>query len=353
MCRWRFSLGLLVLSACSGSRALPLLDQGDLSAGAADQQVTVTDLPPTDLPPTDLPPICSADNWCRQHSLPQGHNLDGLWGSGATDVWAVGAGGTILHWDGAAWSPSPSGTNADLSSVWGSGATDVWAVGVGGTILHWDGTAWSPSTSGTSADFADVWGSSVSDVWVTGGVTGLHWNGASWSDKLSGSSTGQGVWCSGASDVWVVGPGTLPSILNGVSIHHWDGAAWHSKWDYYLKPANSYLSDVWGSSGSDVWITGSIYIHEGITTNMIHCNATSCGEHNTGLKTTLNEVWGSSASDVWAVGDQGLILHWPGHLPWTQSISGTKQALAAVWGSSASDVWVAGANGTILHRTLP
>ena len=52
-----------------------------------------------------------------------------VWGSGASDVWAVGDSGTILHWDGSAWTSASSGTTFALFGVWGSGANDVWAVG--------------------------------------------------------------------------------------------------------------------------------------------------------------------------------------------------------------------------------
>jgi hypothetical protein len=46
--------------------------------------------------------VCSADNWRWRNPLPQGNFLNGVWGSGASDVWAVGGAGTILHWDGSA-----------------------------------------------------------------------------------------------------------------------------------------------------------------------------------------------------------------------------------------------------------
>jgi hypothetical protein len=62
--------------------------------------------------------------------------LNGVWGSAPNDVWGVGFGGTIYHYDGASWSPSNSGTNAGLGGVWGTGPRDVWAVGTKGTILH-------------------------------------------------------------------------------------------------------------------------------------------------------------------------------------------------------------------------
>ncbi|MCZ7584066.1 MAG: hypothetical protein M5R36_12420 [Deltaproteobacteria bacterium] len=57
-------------------------------------------------------------------------------GTSSSDVYAVGAGGTIHHFDGAAWSRMNSGSAADLWDVWGSGPDDIFAVGTGGTILH-------------------------------------------------------------------------------------------------------------------------------------------------------------------------------------------------------------------------
>src|SRR5258708_39760010 len=58
--------------------------------------------------------ICSADNWCWRNPLPQGNSLFGVWGSGASDVWAVGAGGTSLHWTGSAWTSDSSSAAAKL-----------------------------------------------------------------------------------------------------------------------------------------------------------------------------------------------------------------------------------------------
>ena len=63
--------------------------------------------------------------------------LYGVWGTAANDVWAVGQGGTILHWDGARWSTIPSGTTETLRSIWGSSPTDIWAVGERGTAVHY------------------------------------------------------------------------------------------------------------------------------------------------------------------------------------------------------------------------
>ena len=45
----------------------------------------------------------------------------------------------------------PTGTSVDLADVWGTAPDDVWAVGQGGTVLHFDGNAFAPVASGTTA----------------------------------------------------------------------------------------------------------------------------------------------------------------------------------------------------------
>ena len=104
--------------------------------------------------------------------------LNGVWGSSPSDVFAVGERGTILHYDGSAWSAMASGTSNRLNGVWGSSSSDVFAVGEPGTILHYDGSAWSAMTSGATRSLRGVWGSSSSDVFVAGGYgTILYYNG--------------------------------------------------------------------------------------------------------------------------------------------------------------------------------
>lgn len=83
-----------------------------------------------------------ADAACSAVSSGSTAMLFGLWGSGADDIWAVGDGGTILHYDGMVWSAVSSGTTESLYGVWGNGRYDLWAVGDSGTILHFDGTSW-------------------------------------------------------------------------------------------------------------------------------------------------------------------------------------------------------------------
>jgi hypothetical protein len=79
----------------------------------------------------------TTSGWVWQNPLPQGNSLLSVWGSSPSNVFAVGTGGTILHYNGSMWSPMVSGTTNFLNAVWGSSSSDVFAVGDGGTILHY------------------------------------------------------------------------------------------------------------------------------------------------------------------------------------------------------------------------
>jgi hypothetical protein len=61
-------------------------------------------------------------------------------------------------YDGTSWSPVASGITADLNAVWGSSSTNIFAAGQSGTIIHYDGSSWSVMASGTTADIYGIWG---------------------------------------------------------------------------------------------------------------------------------------------------------------------------------------------------
>jgi hypothetical protein len=270
-------------------------------------------------------------------SSPTTYYLNGVWGSGASDVWAVGGGGlptpsTILHWDGSAWTSVSSGTTNDLRAIWGSEESDIWAVGDVGTILHWDGSAWTSVSSGTTSYLSGVWGSGASDIWAVGASgTILHWDGSAWTSVSSGTTSYlNGVWGSGASDVWAVG-----GYFGESTILHWDGSAWTGA-------RTNYLFGVWGSGARDVWAVGN-------SGTILHWDGSAWSSASSGTTNHLVGVWGSGASDAWAVGFSGTILHWDGSA-WTSVSSGTTNDLRGVWGSRASDLWAVGGFGTILER---
>jgi hypothetical protein len=291
-----------------------------------------------------LPVACPATGASAARCRPAGTtcaktltaDLPGVWGTAANDVWITGYGGTILHWDGAAWTRVASPTTAFLSLPWGSGPNDIWVVGTGGAIIHWDGAAWSTVPSGTTEPLFGVWGSGPADVWVVGGAGKiLHWNGAAWTSFASGTAHRLWrVWGSGPADVYAVG--TSETTAAGVVLH-WDGAAWSPV------PGTASLGwmGVGGSGPDDVWIAGA----DG---TIRHWNGSAWSNVPSPTTEYLKGVRAAGPSDAWAVGNGGTILRWNG-TSWSATASPTSVWLLNVWASGPDDAWVVGLDGTILH----
>jgi hypothetical protein len=82
----------------------------------------------------------------------------------------------VFHWAGAAWSiASAVGTTDDFRGLWGRGPNEVWAVGANGAVIRWDGTAWG-TVRRAPHDVYAVWGSTAGEVWIVGDYgTILHY----------------------------------------------------------------------------------------------------------------------------------------------------------------------------------
>src|SRR3989442_1436512 len=199
------------------------------------------------------------------------------------------------------WLYDPIGDGADITAVWSASASNVFAVGVGGKILHYNGTSWTAHPNPFPIDLNGVWGSSGSDVFAVGEINLgvpqgaiLHYDGTSWTlQQVIGTESLVGVWGSSGSDVFAVG--------GGGTILHYNGTSWAPQ----PSPTNTFLSSVWGSSGGDVFAVG--------TGAILHYNGASWTTQLTGTAARspalVAGVWGSSASDVFAVGDFSRNLH--------------------------------------------
>jgi hypothetical protein len=254
-----------------------------------------------------------------------------VWGHSSSDVFAVGAGGAIVHYDGVEWTvPAPSQTAAFLYGVWGSSPDDVFAVGEGGTIRHFDGVQWFPQSSGTSTLLGDVWGTAPDDVFAVGdGGVILHYDGISWSPQASGSNEFlQGVWGTAPDDVYAVGTGGI--------ILHYDGNSWSPQ----ASGSGEYLGDIWGSAPDDIFVVG-------FNGSILHFDGVSWSLDQSQAGRALGGIWGSSGTDVFAVDYQGAILHYDGAV-WSE-VSPAIPGCWGIWGSSGSDVFVATQHGRILH----
>ena len=277
---------------------------------------------------------------------PTSQPLYDIWGSSATDIWAVGEYGTMLHYDGVTWSSVAAGIDRSVTNIWGSGPSDIWAsayrVGGGGYgIYHYNGAQWVlDNTDGNGG----IWGTSPSNVWIGGdGGFLMNFNGSQWTRVSNPMRGGIGaIDGTGQNDVWAAGDGN-----GGPVAMHFDGTQWTAS-------SIAGVARVWGiwvSSASDVWGVGD---SGGQNNVIVRWNGTAWSIvpfptwSGSGF---LYAIWGAAPNRVWAVGTGGQMAFFDG-AQWSLQSIPTSTPLYSVWGASESDVWAVGAGGTILHRTF-
>lgn len=304
----------------------------------------------TNLAANFMPRVCTANKWCWYNPLPQGNTIQSISGTSATDIWATGLAGTLLHYDGQTWSPVASGTQNHLVGVWARAANDAWAVGENGTILRYDGAKWSASTSNTTSNLRSVWGSAENNIWAVGATgTVLHNTGSGWTaSPISGVTTGLNrVTGSSATNVWTVG--------SGGAVARFDGTSWTAMSITGATAAN--LQDAWAVGTNEVWVVGLSSGNGSCINARYNGSAWSLATSCTGS----SNIWGNGVKDVWTLGPllsqsqrntTGDITQ-----PVAQSIlpSGmypgfSNPAPTALWGATPGEVWIGTAEGNLIRR---
>jgi hypothetical protein len=323
---------------------------------------------------------CDDVEWCLEKTdHPKGIGLVSVWGSGPNDVWAVGALGNVIHWDGKAWASAPVPSHWSLRAVWGTGPNDVWTVSAPNQIFHTTGFAngtaqWSPVAEVTDlsseppALACAIWGTAPGDMWFGGSSIPVQrpdnfyyesgWRsavvdgGAGWEPVVQDYwiDTIRGIWGSGPGDIWIVGskPDKLPFGAHTDGVAAADGGV--PVWTEVDTQSISGLYAVWGSGPGDVWSVGD---YGTIRHSTAGAGLWSIVDSPT--SENLRGIWGAGAKDIWAVGEHGTVLHYDG-VTWRTATTafppGDKPHLYGVWGSGPTDVWAVG-SGVVLHFTGP
>jgi hypothetical protein len=166
-----------------------------------------------------------------------GTALAAVSGSAADDVWAVGARGAILHYDGATWRSVASGVDRDLRAVLAVSKSEAWAAGAGGTLVHWDGKVWSAIPNDDDEDVTKLARGSV-----PGEVIVISEDGAK---KLQGKA-------------WQAADGLLAATApawraGSEGVQKESGGKWTTVW----ADATCGLRDVWLDVKGSGWAVGS------------------------------------------------------------------------------------------------
>jgi len=268
--------------------------------------------------------------------------------SGPNQVWAVGAGGRIVHTTdaGAHWAEQTSGTGSDLYGVDFVDSLNGWATGSGPVILHTTngGAAWSPQSAGVSDDLMDVAFGSATRGWcsgVNGAIIGTTNGGATWAREISGIwGWYWGITAGSATEAWTVGG----DWFNHVSpIYHYNGSSWSKQYDI---TRNQNGQDISVTAGNILWA-----IADSGTISHSTNGGTSWTTQNSGTTVMLSGVNALSANYCWIVGAGGLILRTAnGGAGWVSDTSGVTNDLFGIVMLDSTVGWACGAGGKILYR---
>ncbi len=325
-------------------------------------------------------PACGKGEWCWENPLPHGNTYHGVAAVGAT-LYAVGAAGSIVTFDGKTWRSMPSGTTSDLRAVWAFDPASALAVGEDGVVLRLSAGAWAPeSVPPVQVDLLALWASGADDVVAVGEKgTVLRRDGTGWSvSKVSPERTLSAVWGESASSplhavgassslftfdratkTWtaqqlsVSSPyangavtglpgGALFVAADDYSLWRWDPKA--ATWAKYLFADYVAAEAAVARSASEVYLAGgnALLRFDGFQVARI-ATVTVSG--------SLQALVGAGDT-LYLAGASGAILrHKGGALDKLQPAGAlTTQQLNKVWGRGPTDVYAVGDTGVILHH---
>jgi len=385
---------LISINACAGSE--PSLDgvPPELDGGSTlteDGASSETDGGPSADAKADADASvpCSPDGFCHL-PVPTSDSLRAVWGDDVGTVWAVGAEGNILRWDGAAFVVHQK-VSSPLYAIWGSGPTDIWVAGESG-IFHGQG-ATSSSVTFTAAAYVptvpirSIHGFGPNDVWLVGGVSDfergeeavvLHYTGPKGAaepefehDPIEAEGGGfTAVWGSSPDDMWLASStqfGMVARVFHG----HGDGSGGTTFEEVEVRAdipdMGLGLSEVVGGIHvPETFIAGNISWFGFMWLGVVWSGATHPPDGDAGAVVWGNEdnwgenwafavrgIHGTSKNDVWFVGETGRIRHFDGakwslarvtidKMPFVEDLYG-------IWGGS-KDIWIVG-DKTVLRKS--
>jgi hypothetical protein len=229
------------------------------------------------------------------------------------------------HWNGTGWSATrvplgtvyPSGQAAQLNGVTEVAPGNGWAVGTVSDpasfasktlAYHWDGTAWTrsptPNPAGPSQtnELNAVAARSAADVWAVGGDNYetvslvLHWNGSAWRQVI--------VPDIGSLDAVTVAPGRV-WIAGGDQVDQFNGTTWTK----LPAPQSGLIITGLAGNAAGLWAVG--YVEFTCGEGQV-CTSSAAALWNGTAWTSVPAGGGTALSGVVATGSQVLAASGPG-----------------------------------------
>jgi hypothetical protein len=184
---------------------------------------------------------------------------NGVWGSGS-DVWIAGDNGITRCRAGGSCAMEQQASG--VYGIWGTSPTSIFAVGAGGKILRYNGTSWTTMSSPTSRLLVRLSGTSASDVWAVGDSVVVHFDGTQWADVSLGGNPGymrsrapsplQALFQIG---IWARTPKEVYLGSDYGMIARWDGTEWREVFSSTNTPQRRIIAITGGAGGCAIAIT--------------------------------------------------------------------------------------------------
>ena len=273
------------------------------------------------------------------------NRLNGISAVSESDVWAVGSGGTILHYRVGmvnrvgVWSRVPCPLRTELRAIDMLSSTEGMAVDDAGHVLRYNGSTW--ESSAQLGGGVELWALDMvsgAEGWAAGeGTKIFHYSGGAWhQDAVSGvdrpgSKTIYGLHMLSPTDGWAVGSSGL--------ILHYNGTSWES----VTSPTTSTLRSVRMVAADEGWAVGD-------AGTILHYTAASGWQAaNSPVQANLHALSMISRDEGWAAGGEGVLLHYNSGAGWHLHVGPTGYTVRAIHMLSALEGWAVGSAGTILH----
>ena len=185
--------------------------------------------------------------------------IEGILIFSPTDIWLCM--GSVFHWNGVDSVLDLSFSRLDLTSqvgmidrLWGTSSTNLYGVGAGASVVHFDGSTWQQIQTETSFDFRGIWGSNDEILAVASDphsatrslIIAIKGNAVTLSDSTLEHHLAN-IWFSAGKKYFVVGDGIFTKMSLTDSL--WTGKP--------LDLTNYYSIAIAGTDTNNVFVGGA------------------------------------------------------------------------------------------------
>lgn len=379
----------------AGTMDAGTMDAGTMDAGTATPECAA-DTAATLTPDGSTTAFCF-NGFAWENPLPHGADLSAVWGPAPNDVWAGGAAGMLMHWDGTRWTshqgeigmqPLVASRLGWITSMVGSPG-GVWLAGYD-IQPHWldDGGAWVPSVASPGSGIN--WRVSAMGV-SPGGTLGPYavtnsgevFNVPGWTlvraappterpDAVRGVAVGDdglvafsGTFQSGTQSVhrvWNIDGGRWTFDAGEMGALWLESGALFTTATNRNAPASVRLWVLKPDGGATARVTSSddvVYgaahflpaLDGGLLVGSRGTVADTWGNKLTsGMDFELQSVWAFADGGSWAVGAHGALMQQDaGQWVWRQQ--GFSEDLFGLWVTDGGTVFFAGGGASVTERT--